>query len=141
MALEQTLSIIKPDAIAKRLIGKIYTRFEQASLTITSVKMCNLTPEQAADFYKEHASRSFFNALVNFMSSSPILVQVLEAQNATMRYRKLMGSTDPKQAASGTLRAEFGESLDRNAVHGSDQLATAQREIQFFFKTSEIFSR
>ena len=131
--MEKTLSIIKPDAVAKNVIGQIYTRFENANLTIAQAKKIQLTPEQAGGFYAEHKERSFFNDLVKFMTSGAIMVQVLEGENAIALNRELMGETNPKDAKAGTIRADFAESIDANAVHGSDSSATAAREIEFFF--------
>ena len=131
--MEQTLSIIKPDAVAKNVIGEIYTRFEKAGLTIAQAKKIQLTAEQAGGFYAEHRERPFFKDLVNFMTSGPIMVQVIAGENAVELNRKLMGATNPKDAQEGTIRADFAESIDANAVHGSDSLAAAAREIEFFF--------
>lgn len=133
MAVERTLSIIKPDAVRKRLIGLIVTRFEQQGLAVVAVKRLHLTREQAADFYDVHKERSFFSQLVQFMSSGPIMVQVLEGEAAVSRNREIMGDTDPKKAKPGTIRADFATSIEENAVHGSDSLETAQKEIAFFF--------
>lgn len=138
MSVERTLSIIKPDAVAKGVIGEIYQRCEQAGLRIIAAKMLHLSAEQAQQFYAEHKSRPFFDSLVNFMISGPIMVQVLAGENAIAEYRTLMGATDPQQAASGTLRADFADSIEANAVHGSDSAATAPREIDFFFTAQEI---
>ena len=131
--MEQTLSIIKPDAVAKNVIGEIYTRFEKAGLTIAQAKKIQLTAEQAGGFYAEHRERPFFKDLVKFMTSGPIMVQVIAGENAVELNRKLMGATNPKDAQEGTIRADFAESIDANAVHGSDSLAAAAREIEFFF--------
>jgi nucleoside-diphosphate kinase len=133
MAIEQTLSIIKPDACAKNVIGKIYTRFEEAGLTIAQAKKIQLTNAQAEQFYAEHEGRPFFNALTQFMTSGPIMVQVLQGENAILSNREIMGATNPTDAAAGTIRAEFAESIDANAVHGSDSEQAAAREIEFFF--------
>lgn len=141
MAIERTLSIIKPDAVAKNLIGRIYTRFEQAGLKIIAVKMLHLSREQAEGFYAVHRERAFFKELVSFMTSGPILVQILEGENAIQAYRDLMGATNPQNAAPGTLRAEFAENVERNAVHGSDSAETAITEINYFFHTAEICPR
>ncbi|RMD71715.1 MAG: nucleoside-diphosphate kinase [Gammaproteobacteria bacterium] len=141
MAIEQTLSIIKPEAVAKNLIGAILSRFEQGGLSIVAARMTKLSREQAEAFYDIHRERPFFQDLVNYMISGPIMVQVLEGENAIERNREIMGATDPKKAAPGTIRAEFGESIERNAVHGSDGPETARREIAFFFKPDEIYSR
>ncbi|RMF17695.1 MAG: nucleoside-diphosphate kinase [Gammaproteobacteria bacterium] len=141
MAVERTLSIIKPDAVAKNVIGKIISRFEDAGLRIVAAKMLHLTQEQAEGFYAEHKERPFFADLVAFMTSGPVVVQVLEGENAIARNRELMGATNPKEAAAGTIRADFAESIDANAVHGSDSPASAEREIAYFFKDSEICPR
>jgi len=138
MSVERTLSIIKPDAVSKRLIGEINRRFEKAGLQIVAAKMQHLTTKQAQDFYAIHSARPFFNALVNFMSSGPVLVQVLEGKNAVALNREIMGATNPKEAAAGTIRADFAESIDHNAVHGSDAADTAKQEIAFFFSPEEI---
>lgn len=138
MAIERTLSIIKPDAVAKGVIGQIYTRFEQSGLKIVAAKKMQLTREQAENFYDVHRSRPFFNDLVKFMISGPVLVQVLEGENAILRNREIMGATNPKEAAAGTIRADFAASIDENAVHGSDAPETAKQEIEFFFKPNEI---
>lgn len=139
MAIEQTLSIIKPDAVKKQIIGEIQTRIHQAKLDIIAIKMVKLTKEQAEGFYAEHQDKPFFANLVNFMMSEPIVVQVLQGENAVERYRQLMGPTDLSKAAAGTLRADFANSMRENAVHGSDSLASAEREIAYFFVDSEIF--
>ncbi|WP_334323399.1 nucleoside-diphosphate kinase [Gilliamella apicola] len=139
MAIEQTLSIIKPDAVKKQIIGEIQTRIHQAKLDIIAMKMVRLTKEQAEGFYAEHQDKSFFANLVKFMMSGPIVVQVLQGENAVERYRQLMGPTDLSKAAAGTLRADFANSVRENAVHGSDSLASAEREIAYFFVDSEIF--
>ena len=139
MAIEQTLSIIKPDAVKKQIIGEIQTRIHQAKLDIIAMKMVKLTKEQAEGFYAEHQDKPFFANLVNFMMSGPIVVQVLQGENAVERYRQLMGPTDLSKAAAGTLRADFANSMRENAVHGSDSLASAEREIAYFFVDSEIF--
>ncbi len=138
MPVERTLSIIKPDAVAKNVIGQINSRFEQAGLRIVAAKMVRLTTKQAQDFYAIHKERPFFNALVNFMSSGPVMLQVLEGDNAVLRNREVMGATNPKDATPGTIRAEFAESIDHNAVHGSDSLENAQQEIAFFFTPEEM---
>ena len=140
MAIEQTLSIIKPDAVKKQIIGEIQTRIHQAKLDIIAIKMVKLTKEQAEGFYAEHQDKPFFANLVNFMMSGPIVVQVLQGENAVERYRQLMGPTDLSKAAAGTLRADFANSMRENAVHGSDSLASAEREIAYFFVDNEIFS-
>lgn len=141
MALERTLSIIKPDAVAKNVIGEIYSRFEKANLRVIAAKMLHLSKEQAEGFYEIHRERPFFQALVNFMISGPVMVQVLEGENAILHHRELMGATDPAKAAPGTIRADFADSIDENAVHGSDGADTAKVEIAFFFNDNEIFSR
>lgn len=138
MTAEKTLSIIKPDAVAKNLIGEINRRFEKAGLRIVAAKMAHLTKEQAQGFYAVHKERPFFNALVNFMSSGPVMIQVLEGDNAIALNRQIMGATNPKEAAPGTIRADFADSIDHNAVHGSDAADTAKQEIAFFFKPEEI---
>src|SRR5690349_8357464 len=138
MPIERTLSIIKPDAVAKHLIGEINRRFEKADLRIVAAKMMHLTKQQAEDFYAVHKARPFFPALVNFMSSGPIMVQVLEGENAVALNRQIMGATNPKEAAANTIRADFAESIDHNAVHGSDSTENAKIEINFFFKPTEI---
>lgn len=138
MAVERTLSIIKPDAIAKNLIGEINRRFEKAGLSIVASRMVRLSTQQAQEFYGVHKDRPFFNALVNFMSSGPVLVQVLEGANAIALNREIMGATNPKEAAPGTIRADYAESIDHNAVHGSDAADTAKQEIAFFFQPEEI---
>jgi nucleoside-diphosphate kinase len=141
MAIERTLSIIKPDAVAKNVIGEILTRFEKNGLKIVATKMLKLTRTQAENFYAIHKGKPFFAGLVNFMSSGPILVQVLEGENAIKENRRIMGATDPKKADVGTIRADFATSIDLNAVHGSDASDTAMQEIAFFFKPEEIYSR
>lgn len=133
MALERTLSIIKPDAVAKNIIGKIYTCFENAGLRIVAAKMTHLTKDQAEQFYGIHRARPFFNDLVKFMISGPVMVQVLEGENAVLKHRDIMGATNPKDAAPGTIRALYANSIDENAVHGSDSLENAGNEIAFFF--------
>jgi nucleoside-diphosphate kinase len=141
MALERTLSIIKPDAVRKNAIGQILARFEAAGLRIVAARMMHLSPSAAEGFYAVHRGRPFFNDLVQFMTSGPVLVQVLEGDNAIARNRELMGATDPKKAARGTIRADFAESIDANAVHGSDGPETAKTEIAYFFAASEVYSR
>lgn len=136
---ERTLSIIKPDAVAKHVIGKIYTRFEEAGLRIVAAKMVHLSTAQAQAFYAVHKERPFFNDLVKFISSGPVMVQVLSGTDAIAKNRALMGATDPKKAAPGTIRADFADSIDANAVHGSDAPETATQEIAFFFKSDEIY--
>lgn len=138
MAQEQTLSIIKPDAVAKNLIGEIINRFEKNGLRIVGAKMMQLTKANAEAFYAVHKTRPFFNNLVNFMSSGPVLVQVLEGENAIALNRKIMGATNPKEAEPGTIRADFADSIDHNAVHGSDSAETAKQEIAFFFAPEDI---
>ena len=133
MALERTLSIIKPDAVAKNVIGQIYTRFENAGLKIVAAKMAQLTKAEAEGFYAVHKERPFFNDLVKFMISGPVMIQALEGENAVLKNRELMGATNPKEAAAGTIRADFAESIDANAVHGSDSAENAAIEIAYFF--------
>ncbi|HEW97792.1 MAG: nucleoside-diphosphate kinase [Candidatus Parabeggiatoa sp. nov. 3] len=141
MAQERTLSIIKPDAVAKNVIGNIYSRFEKAGLRIIASKMLHLTREQAEGFYAVHKERPFFGELVDFMITGPVMVQALEGENAISINRDLMGATDPKKAAPGTIRADFAQTVDENAVHGSDAPDTAKTEIAFFFNDSEICPR
>jgi len=141
MAVERTLSIIKPDAVAKNVIGQINARFEGAGLRIVAARMMRLSPAQAEGFYAVHRERPFFRDLVGFMISGPVMVQVLEGENAILRNRELMGATDPKKAEKGTIRADFAESIDANAVHGSDGPDTARTEVAYFFPSCEIFSR
>jgi len=141
MAVEQTLSIIKPDAVAQNWIGRILSRFESAGLKIVAAKMIALSREQAEGFYAEHAERPFFRDLVDFMLSGPVMVQVLEGENAVQLNRTLMGATDPAEAAEDTIRKVFASSKSRNAVHGSDSTVSAAREIKFFFSADEICSR
>lgn len=138
MTIEQTLSIIKPDAVAKNIIGDIYSRFEKADLRIVAAKRMKLSKATAEAFYAVHKQRPFFNDLVKFMTQGPVMIQVLEGDDAIMKHRDLMGATDPKEAAPGTIRADFADSIDANAVHGSDGLETASQEIRFFFKEDEI---
>ncbi len=138
---ERTLSIIKPDAVAKNVIGQIYTRFEQAGLTIVAAKMAHLSRDEAESFYAVHRERPFFNDLVEFMISGPVMIQVLEGDNAIAKNRDLMGATNPKEAAPGTIRADFADSIDANAVHGSDGPDTAKTEIDFFFGASGLCPR
>ena len=133
MATEQTLSIIKPDAVAKNVIGKIYTRFEENGLKIVQAKMAHLSKEEAEGFYAVHKERPFFNDLVTFMTSGPVMIQALEGDNAVLKNRELMGATNPQEASAGTIRADFAESIDANAVHGSDSLENAKIEIEYFF--------
>jgi nucleoside-diphosphate kinase len=141
MAVERTLSIIKPDAVTKNVIGEIYARFERAGLKIVAARMMRLSRADAEGFYAVHKGRPFFNDLVEFMISGPVMVQVLEGENAILRNRDLMGATDPKKAAPGTIRADFAQSIDANAVHGSDGPDTAQVEIAYFFPSSQVYSR
>ncbi len=141
MAVERTLSIVKPDAVAKNAIGEIYSRFEKAGLSIVAARMLTLSQVQAEGFYAVHRERPFFRELVKFMISGPIMVQVLEGDAAIAKNRELMGATDPKKAKNGTIRADFADSIDANAVHGSDGPETARTEIAYFFPASEIFSR
>ncbi|MFK8068315.1 MAG: nucleoside-diphosphate kinase [Gammaproteobacteria bacterium] len=140
MSIERTLSIIKPNAVKDRNIGEIYHRFERNNLTIVAAKMMHLTEEQAGGFYAEHKERPFYGELVEFMMSEPVMVQVLEGEDAVSRYRNLMGATDPQEAAPGTIRAELAEFVGHNTVHGSDSSESAEREINFFFKPEEIVS-
>lgn len=141
MALERTLSIIKPDAVAKNVIGEIYTRFEKAGLRIVAARMKHLSRAEAEGFYAVHRERPFFGALVEFMISGPVIVQVLEGENAIARHREVMGATNPKEAAPGTIRADFAESIDANAVHGSDGPDTARQEIAYFFAATDLCDR
>jgi nucleoside-diphosphate kinase len=140
-ALERTLSIIKPDAVAKNLIGQIYARFEQAGLTVVAARMMHLSRSQAEGFYAVHRERPFFKDLVDFMISGPVMIQVLEGENAIQKNRDLMGATDPRKAAPGTIRADFAQSIDANAVHGSDSPQSAAAEIGYFFATLDISPR
>ena len=141
MALERTLSIIKPDAVAKNVVGQIYARFEGAGLRVIAARMMRLSKEQAEGFYAVHRERPFFGDLVKFMTSGPVMIQVLEGERAIQKNRDLMGATDPKKAAPGTIRADFAESIDANAVHGSDAAAAAATEIAYFFPTVDLHSR
>ena len=141
MAVERTLSIIKPDAVAKNVIGKIYSRFETNGLKVIAARMAHLSRQEAEGFYAVHRERPFFKDLVEFMISGPVLVQVLQGDSAILKNRDLMGATDPKKAAKGTIRADFADSIDANAVHGSDAPETARAEIAFFFPGYEIFPR
>lgn len=141
MAIERTLSIIKPDAVAKNVIGEIYSRFEKAGLKIIAAQMAHLSETQAGQFYAVHKERPFFKDLVQFMTSGPVMIQVLEGEGAIAKNRELMGATDPKKAAAGTIRADFADSIDANAVHGSDAPETAAVEIAFFFPAMNIHSR
>ena len=138
MAIERTLSIIKPDAVGKNVVGQIESRFESAGLKIVAMKMIQLNKELAGGFYAEHKGRPFYDDLVGFMTSGPVVVQVLEGEDAVVKNRELMGATNPKEAGVGTIRADFAESIDANAVHGSDSLESASREVAYFFKASEI---
>ena len=138
--MERTLSIIKPDAVSKNIIGEIIQRFENAGLKVVGLKMLHLNKNLAKGFYKEHNGRPFFPDLVEFMTSSPVVIQVLEGESAVSLNRQLMGDTDPQTAAEGTIRSDFAKSIDANAVHGSDSLESAEREIEYFFDKSEIFS-
>ena len=141
MAVERTLSIIKPDAVAKNVIGQIYSRFEQAGLKVIAAQMMHLSRAQAEGFYAVHAQRPFFKDLVDFMISGPVMVQVLQGENAIAKNRELMGATDPKKADPGTIRADFADSIDANAVHGSDGPDTAAHEIAYFFPSMGVFGR
>lgn len=141
MAIERTFSIVKPDAVANNVIGQIYSRFEQAGLKIVASKMVHLSEEQAGAFYAVHKQRPFYNDLVSFMVSGPVMVQVLEGENAIAKNREVMGATNPADAATGTIRADFAKTVDQNAVHGSDALQTAAEEIAFFFGDAEICPR
>lgn len=141
MAVERTLSIIKPDAVAKNVVGEIYSRFEKAGMKIVAARMAQLTREQAEGFYAVHKERPFFNDLVGFMISGPVMIQVLEGEDAIRKNREIMGATNPKEAAAGTLRHDYADSIDANAVHGSDGPDTAKQEIEYFFKADEVCSR
>jgi nucleoside-diphosphate kinase len=141
MAVERTFSIIKPDAVAKNVIGQIYDRFEKAGLKVIAARMVHLSRKDAEGFYAVHKGRPFFNDLVEFMISGPVMMQVLEGENAILRNRDLMGATDPKKAAPGTIRADFAQSIDANAVHGSDAPDTAQVEIAYFFPSHQVYAR
>ena len=141
MAIQRTLSIIKPDAVAKNVIGQIYARFEQAGLKIIASKMAHLSKNEAEQFYAVHKDRPFFKDLVGFMISGPVMIQVLEGENAILKNRELMGATDPKKAAAGTIRADFADSIDANAVHGSDAAETAAVEIGFFFAGINVYGK
>ena len=141
MAVERTLSIIKPDAVSKNHIGDIYNRFEQAGLVIVAARMKHLTQKQAEGFYAVHRERGFFKDLVSFMISGPVMISVLEGENAVTKHRDIMGATDPKKAAKGTIRADFAASIDENAVHGSDSVENANTEIAYFFRTVELCPR
>ena len=141
MAIERTFSIIKPDAVAKNVIGKIYARFEKAGLQVIAAHMEHLTEEKAGDFYAVHKERPFYNDLISFMTSGPVIVQVLEGENAIAKNREVMGATNPADAAPGTIRADFAETIDENAVHGSDGVETASAEIAFFFADNGVCPR
>ncbi len=141
MAIERTFSIIKPDAVAKNVIGEIVSRFEKNGLRVVASKMLQLSQEQAEGFYAEHKERGFFKDLVSFMISGPVVVQVLEGEGAVLKNRELMGATNPKEAAAGTIRADFADSIDANAVHGSDAAESAAREIAYFFSANELCDR
>ncbi|MFA5371422.1 MAG: nucleoside-diphosphate kinase [Sideroxydans sp.] len=141
MAVERTLSIIKPDAVAKNVIGKIYSRFEDAGLKVAASRMVQLSRAEAEGFYVVHKARPFFNDLVSFMISGPVMIQVLEGEGAILKNRELMGATDPKKADKGTIRADFADSIDANAVHGSDAAETAAVEIAYFFPALNVYSR
>jgi nucleoside-diphosphate kinase len=140
MAIERTLSIIKPDAVAKNVIGEIYSRFEKAGLKIVAAKMLQLDDKSAGGFYAEHEGRPFFGDLIEFMTSGPVMVQVLEGEGAVLLNRELMGATNPSEAAAGTIRADFAVSIDANAVHGSDSTQSAEREVAYFFSADELVS-
>ena len=141
MAIERTLSIVKPDAVAKNVIGEIYNRFEKAGLKIVAARMKQLTPEEAQRFYAVHEGKPFYDDLVSFMTSGPVMIQVLEGEDAIAKNRELMGATNPQEAAPGTIRADFAKSIDANAVHGSDAPETAAYEIAVFFAEDDIVSR
>jgi len=141
MSVERTISIIKPDAVAKNVVGEIYSRFEKAGLQIVAAKMKHLSQSEAEGFYAVHAERPFFKDLVAFMTSGPVMIQVLEGENAVLKNRELMGATNPKEAEAGTIRADFAESIDANAVHGSDSLENAAIETAYFFSATELCSR
>lgn len=141
MTIERTLSIIKPDAVAKNVIGQIYARFEAAGLKVVAARMMHLSQGEAQAFYAVHQARPFFKDLVSFMTSGPVMVQALEGENAVLKNRDLMGATDPKKAAPGTIRADFADSIDANAVHGSDAVETAAVEVAFFFPSMNVYSR
>ncbi len=141
MAIERTLSILKPDIVTRNQIGAIYARFEQAGLQVIAAKMKHLTQREAEGFYAIHSERPFFRDLVKFMISGPVIIQVLEGENAVLKNRDIMGATDPKQAAPGTIRADFAQSIDRNAVHGSDSIENAAAEVAYFFAVTELCPR
>lgn len=141
MAVERTLSIIKPDAVAKNVIGQVYSRFESAGLKVIAARMTHLTDKEAGGFYEVHKERPFFKDLVSFMTSGPVIIQVLEGENAVAKHRDIMGATNPKNAAAGTIRADFADSIDENAVHGSDSAENAANEIAYFFRVTELCPR
>jgi len=141
MTIERTISIIKPDAVAKNVIGDIYSRFEKAGLSVVAARMIHLSQQQAEGFYAEHSERPFFTDLVSFMTSGPVMVQVLEGENAVLTNRDLMGATNPADADTGTIRADFAQSIDENAVHGSDSVDSANREIAYFFTQDQLCAR
>jgi nucleoside-diphosphate kinase len=141
MALERTLSIVKPDAVAKNVVGEIYSRFEKACLKVVAAKMKHLSKQEAEGFYAVHRERPFFAALVEFMASGPVMIQVLEGEGAVLKNRELMGATNPKDAAAGTIRADFADSIDANAVHGSDSAENAAIEIAYFFPATDVYAR
>jgi nucleoside-diphosphate kinase len=141
MALERTLSIVKPDAVAKNVVGEIYSRFEKAGLRVVAAKMKHLSKQEAEGFYAVHRERPFFGALVNFMVSGPVMIQVLEGEGAVAKNRELMGATNPKEADAGTIRADFADSIDANAVHGSDSAENAAIEIAYFFPATDVYGR
>lgn len=141
MSVERTLSILKPDAVAKNVVGEIIARLEKSGLKVVAARMQHLTNAEAEGFYAVHRERPFFKDLVSFMISGPVVVMVLEGDNAVLRYRDIMGATDPKKAAAGTIRADFADSIDENAVHGSDSLENAKNEIAYFFRTTELWPR
>lgn len=141
MAVERTISIVKPDAVGKNVIGQIYSRFEAAGLRIVAAKMKHLSRAEAEGFYAVHKERPFFNDLVDFMTSGPVMIQVLEGENAVAKNREIMGATNPQEAAAGTIRADFAQSISENAVHGSDSLENAAIEIAYFFSATEVFDR
>lgn len=141
MAVERTLSIIKPDAVAKNVVGEIYSRFEKAGLRVIAARMQHMTRAEAEGFYAVHRERPFFRSLVGFMTSGPVMIQVLEGEGAVVKHRDIMGATDPRKAEPGTIRADFATSIDENAVHGSDSLENAQNEIAYFFRSTEICPR
>jgi nucleoside-diphosphate kinase len=141
MAVERTLSIVKPDGVKKNVIGEVYRRFEQAGLCIVAARMTHLTQSQAEGFYAVHRERPFFRDLVSYMTSGPVIVQVLEGENAVAKHREIMGATDPKKAAPGTIRADLAESIEQNVVHGSDSLENAAREVAYFFAETDLCPR